>query len=225
MSNRQKPKGNCVFCGHSFSEAGMSKHLKACVERVNKYSAIESNSSKKINLFHLLVQDAYGGDFWLHLEMNGNAKLLELDKYLRAIWLECCGHLSEFSYDRWNDEIAKNSIAKKVFEPGIEIYHIYDFGDSSETKIKVIGEREGAALTKYPIFLMAQNDPPEYACKDCGKKAKWLCLECMYNNEDDTFCDEHIEAHPHEEYGGPIEIVNSPRLGMCGYDGPAKPPY
>jgi len=33
------------------------------------------------------------------------------------------------------------------------------------------------------------------------------------------------EAHPHEEYGEPIEIVNSPRLGLCGYTGPADPPY
>ena len=26
-------------------------------------------------------------------------------------------------------------------------------------------------------------------------------------------------------YGDPISLVNSPRLGMCGYDGPAEPPY
>ena len=225
MSNNQQSKGNCLFCGQSFSRAGMSKHLKACVERARKYSAIENNSSDKIIFFHLLVQDAYGGDFWLHLEMNGDAKLKELDKYLRAIWLECCDHLSQFSYDRWKDKIAKTSLAYDVFEPGIKIHHIYDFGDSSETIIKVIGQREGAALTKHPVFLMARNDPPEFTCKECGKKAKWLCLECMYNNEDDTFCDEHIESHPHDEYDGPIEIVNSPRSGICGYDGPAKPPY
>ena len=27
--------------------------------------------------------------------------------------------------------------------------------------------------------------------------------------------------HPHDQYGEPIPLVNSPRLGMCGYDGPA----
>ena len=203
----------------------MSKHLKVCREKANKYATTEINSSDKINLFHLLVQDAYDNDFWLHLEMSGNAKLKELDKYLRAIWLECCDHLSQFSYDGWEDKISKNTIAEKVFEPGVEIDHIYDFGDSSETKIKVIGQRKEVALTKHPIFLMARNNPPEYTCKECGKKAKWLCLECMYNNEDDSFCDEHIEFHPHDEYGEPIEIVNSPRLGLCGYNGPGIPPY
>ena len=33
----------------------------------------------------LQVLDAYGGDFWLHLEMKGNATLEDLDDYLRAI--------------------------------------------------------------------------------------------------------------------------------------------
>jgi hypothetical protein len=41
------------------------------------------------------------------------------------------------------------------------------------------------------------------------------------------FCDAHTEEHAedldHEEMMMPI--VNSPRTGMCGYDGPAEPPY
>jgi hypothetical protein len=40
-----------------------------------------------------------------------------------------------------------------------------------------------------------------------------------------TFCEQHAEEHAHDEYGQPLELVNSPRLGMCGYDGPAEPPY
>jgi len=57
-------------------------------------------------LYHLQVQDDWGGDFWLHLEMPGKATLEDLDYYLRAIWLECCGHLSQFSLKRWGDEIS-----------------------------------------------------------------------------------------------------------------------
>lgn len=33
------------------------------------------------------------------------------------------------------------------------------------------------------------------------------------------------DLDPHDDYGEPIELVNSPRLGMCGYTGPADPPY
>ena len=56
--------------------------------------------------------------------------------------------------------------------------------------------------------------------------AAWLCTECLI--EDDvwgTLCDKHAKTHPHGNYGEPIPLVNSPRLGMCGYDGPAEPPF
>jgi len=34
------------------------------------------------------------------LKVSGNSKLEELDQFLRDIWLECCGHMSAFSYRR-----------------------------------------------------------------------------------------------------------------------------
>ena len=53
----------------------------------------------------------------------------------------------------------------------------------------------------------------------------------MYDKEDEAceFCEDHIYEHMeengHNDYGGPMPIVNSPRMGVCGYAGPAKPPY
>ncbi len=40
-----------------------------------------------------------------------------------------------------------------------------------------------------------------------------------------TLCEKHAKTHPHDNYGEPIASVNSSRLGMCGYNGPAEPPY
>jgi hypothetical protein len=175
----------------------------------------------------LQVQDAYSPDFWLHLEMNGGARLKDLDDYLRAIWLECCGHLSQFSVGGWQgEEIAQSKRIEQVFRPGVELTHIYDFGTSSETLIKVAGVRRGKPLSSHPIFLMARNNPPEVQCKECGQPASYLCLECLYEEEEPgTLCEKHAKRHPHEEYGEPVPLVNSPRMGMCGYAGPAEPPY
>lgn len=48
----------------------------------------------------------------------------------------------------------------------------------------------------------------------------------MYElDKEGTLCDVHDEDHPHTEYGELPPLVNSPRLGMCGYLGPANPPY
>ena len=218
-------KGNCIFCKQSFARSGMSRHLKSCKKRAEKIAECDGKAKSKMPIYHLQVQDFYDGAFWLHLEMAGDAKLDHLDGYLRAIWLECCDHMSQFSFDKWGEELDFDIQARKFLQPGMELVHTYDFGDTSLTKIKVVAKRVGAMLKKKPIFLMARNDEPEYTCKECGKKAEWLCIECLYEHDEATLCDKHAETHPCDEYGEPMEIVNSPRVGMCAYDGPADPPY
>lgn len=48
----------------------------------------------------------------------------------------------------------------------------------------------------------------------------------VYEHELSGFlCDHHAQDHPHDNYGDPMPLVNSPRVGMCGYEGPAEPPY
>ena len=47
----------------------------------------------------------------------------------------------------------------------------------------------------------------------------------VYCNKIGMLCQLHAGTHPHDDYGNPVSIVNSPRMGMCGYDGPAEPPY
>ena len=114
----------------------------------------------------------------------------------------------------------------EVFESGIELTHLYDFGTSSETLIKAIEVREGKPTTSHPIVLMARNKMPELKCEECEETAAWLCNECIYEEDRaGTLCDRHAKKHPHENYGELLAIVNSPRVGMCGYEGPAEPPY
>ena len=227
MAQSRHPRGKCVFCGREMTRGGLARHLPACPQRRAAIEEANKKSGKKEELYHLQVQDAWGGDYWLHLEMDGSATLGHLDHYLREIWLECCGHLSQFSVGGWaGDEISKNRRVRQVFKPGVELTHIYDFGTSSETLVKMVGMREGKPLTKNPIVLMARNNAPEVECMECEKPAAWLCIECMYEEDKPgTLCDEHVEGHPHDDYGEPMPLVNSPRVGMCGYVGPAEPPY
>lgn len=226
MANKES-RGICLFCEQAFAKRSMTKHITGCKKRMEAIETINASKTKEQTLYHLVIQDAYLKDFWLHLEMNGTAKLEELDGYLRAIWLECCGHMSEFSTGGWgSNEIGKSKNAQTVFEHYSELTHIYDFGTSSETLIKVVGKRTGKSLTKHPIVLMARNEPPVVTCMECKQPAQWLCTECIYEHEESGFlCDDHAKKHPHDDYGEPIKLVNSPRMGMCGYEGPAEPPY
>ncbi len=227
MTRKKQTLGKCIFCGREMTGGGLSRHLSGCTERRKAIEKANQKSGASEDLYHLHLKNAWSGEFWLHLEMRGSAKLENLDHYLRKIWLECCGHLSQFSVGGWNgEEISMSKQVKRVFHTDLELTHIYDFGTSSETLIKMVGLRHGKPLTTRPIFLMARNEPPETHCMECGKSASWLCLECLYDfDESGEFCDEHIKEHLHEDYGEPVPLVNSPRVGMCGYYGPANPPY
>lgn len=216
-----------MFCGRELSKRGMARHLAACPARSEAMLAAGQKRGKEETLVHLRVQDAEWIVYWLHLEVRGAATLADLDDYLRAIWLECCGHLSQFSIGGWGgDEIPMQTKIARAFSPGVELTHIYDFGTSSYTQIAMVGERTGKPLTTHPIVLLARNNQPEAYCIECGQPATRLCLECMYEEDKPgTLCDEHAAVHPHENYGEPVSLVNSPRVGLCAYDGPATPPY
>jgi hypothetical protein len=227
MPGGKQLKGKCAYCGQEIVKNVVAKHLAACAQHQGAITKAESKQGEAGALFHLRAQAAGLNQFWLDLEMRGSATLKDLDGYLKAIWLECCGHLSKFSVGGWQGkEIPKNRSADEVFAPGVELTHIYDFGTSSLTLIKCAGTRKGKPITSRPIALMARNLMPECDCIKCKQPAAWLCMECLI--EEDvwgTLCDEHKETHPHDNYGESVRLVNSPRLGMCGYAGPAEPPY
>jgi hypothetical protein len=227
MSEGNRNRGACVYCGREATRGGMARHLRACEKRDQAIGSADEKQGDVTAMIHLQVQSARGDDHWLHLEMNGSANLNQLDSYLRAIWLECCGHHSRFSLGGWRgDEIGMTKNAEKVFEQGVELTHIYDFGTETVTLIKAVDSRRGKPLTRYPIALMARNEAPSYSCQECQQPATHLCVECIYEDEQPgTLCQEHAGEHPHDDYGEPMPLVNSPRIGMCGYEGPAEPPY
>jgi hypothetical protein len=127
----------------------MTKHLATCPARADAFAAAEAGKGSAQALYHLTVSTPSSSLFWLQLEMNGSATLEALDDYLRAIWLECCGHLSAFkiggrSYTQiFNDGMGEPSDrsmkvrADKVLSPGMAIPYEYDFGSTTELLITV----------------------------------------------------------------------------------------
>lgn len=236
MARAPQSRGDCVFCGREFAKAGMTRHLKTCAKRVEAQAEADKTRRHPQKLYHLLIQSAWSSYYWLHLEMRGSATLKDLDDYLREIWLECCGHLSAFeiggvSYASspdpwgWGEDRSMNAKVGEVLSLGAEISYEYDFGSTTELTIKVSDERTGKPLTEHPIYLMARNKLEAPACMECAEPAIWVCAECMAEREDGRceLCEAHADEHEHEEML--MRIVNSPRVGVCGYDGPAEPPY
>lgn len=218
-------RGRCALCGYETTKGSMGKHLARCPQLHEQVT--DAGSSKPETLLRLRMQDGYEGAFWIDVDVRSACTLGDVDAYLRAIWLECCGHLSKFMIGGWGGaDVAKSRRVQAVLADGVELTHVYDFGTESVTRISAVGSRQAVPLGQRPITLMARNLPPEVTCVECERPATYLCQECQLDWESPgTLCAQHAKEHPHEEYGEPMEIVNSPRMGMCGYAGPAEPPY
>jgi len=225
---RISSKGKCLLCNGTFAKAGMSRHLDACLKRrAAAQPPPEKPTYTKARYFHLLVDGRWQPAYWLHLDVRASVKLGDLDRFLRHIWLECCGHLSAFrigetSYSvspmRDLDEKGVSVALGKVLRPKMEFTYEYDFGTTTELRLKVISERDGE-LRENAVELLARNDPPDIPCGQCGKPATQICSSCSWNQEG-WLCSECAQVHPCGE-DMLLPVVNSPRTGQCAYTGPA----
>ncbi len=98
-ATKEVSKGICSFCKGEFEKAKMTQHLKYCKQRAAGIAAEAEGAAEtqKTKLFHLVVEGRYNPEYWMHLELPASDALADLDDFLREIWLECCGHLSEFT--------------------------------------------------------------------------------------------------------------------------------
>ncbi len=209
----------------------MTRHLKSCP------AEHEFSRGKPARLFHLRAEDAYTPIFWLDLKMKTSATLADLDAFLRDIWLECCGHLSAFDVEgvtytvRYTEtpfmgdsfDRSMNVKLDEVLATGTRFFHTYDFGTSTELTLRVLGEREGR-IGRDPLRILSRNEDPEWTCALCEQPAAQICTFCMYEQENPFYCEDHAEDHDCEEEML-LPVVNSPRMGMCGYTGPLQEPW
>ena len=226
MAGQKRTRGKCTYCQREMTRAGMGKHMADCPVRTHAIAEANNGDGKLQPLYHLQVQDAWGGDFWLHLEMNGEATLKQLDRYLRAIWLECCGHLSEFYLEReYGTKAAMTRKIEQALSPGSVVSHLR-FRHVFKNHCQNAWGSARQAADAPPDCADGPQQPAGVYVHDVRKPATYICLQCL--NEDEAtgeLCDVHVKKHPHHDYGDPLPLVNSPRSGMCGYEGPAEPPY
>ena len=222
---RETSKGQCNLCSETFSKSVMTRHLKSCKQKNSSETVSEGQGSRKAEVFHLLVEGRYSPEYWMHIELPANASLEVLDRFLRDIWLECCGHMSMFSIQDkmysvapmadFDDESMEAGL-DAVLSPGMKFYHEYDFGSTTQLTLKVISQ-EQKQIKSRAIVILARNEPPSYPCMSCGKTAAHICTECMWEGEG-CLCEKCVAGH---ECGEEmiLPIVNSPRVGVCGYTG------
>lgn len=182
-------QGQCQICKNVFKKNGLSKHLKKCMKEFMEYG--DYKNYKKRDVYLLQILDVYNPSYFLYILIDRQASLKLLDDFLRGIWLECCGHISEFviegngfsSYteEAWDGmnpyaDIGMNYPLGQLLHEGLSFYYTYDFGSSTELKLSVKGIYDNCPSLN-PVTLIARNEQIR------GKE------------------------------------INSPREGVCGYEG------
>ncbi|MDB6096554.1 MAG: pRiA4b ORF-3-like protein [Francisellaceae bacterium] len=205
-----KNNGICFLCKQEVAHRGIVKHLNKCLEIHGK-----KNEQENEKIFLISIYDAEKL-FWLFVEINGSTKLKVLDFFLRKTWLECCGHMSEFTINgaKYSNDRELRSLIHKTFNIGDEFEYDYDFGSTTHLNAKIISNRLGKLPKE--IHLLARNNLPiEIKCTTCGKHPEVICSSCY------DFCCKKCKALHNgcegEEFFLPV--VNSPRMGVCGYTG------
>ena len=196
-------KAHCYFCGKLLTKTGAKRHLLT--------HAYEGDKAQKCCL--VKVESPYLKDYWIYVEIPLTSNLEKLDEFLRCIWLECCGHMSAFTYVRSYNEI---NMSKKIggFAPGTILQYEYDFGSTTTLYITFV-QNVSRQKQKSAVRVMARNDPYTFECEKCGKEAIWIDASewpaVMY-------CDECADEYFGDD-GYLLPVVNSPRMGVCGYCG------
>ena len=199
-------KGNCYICGAELGKVAMKNHIL----KVHSQEIIEQECVL------LKIEGAYDKDYWLYADLPVDKSLAALDKFLRSIWLECCGHMSAFRGPGYGGEIGKNR-KWNGFDPGDQFLHEYDFGSTTECLITVVG-RTSRSPQKSAVRLLSRNIPPQFQCVQCGASASDICTECIYEIDNPFYCANCAKQHGHDEEML-LPITNSPRMGVCGYCG------
>jgi len=207
---RQQILGVCQYCQAKKSMAAMAGHIKECLPA---HQGSGAKASAAVVLLRVTAPNIE--PYWLDLAVKPNTQLKEVDRFLRKIWLECCGHMSQFQVPPRRKIPMATSVGDAFPRKGSSLGYEYDFGSTTELRITVLDRLVGSI--RKPIELAARNEAPPWQCDTCGKPATEICAQCIYD-EAGLCCPAHAKTH---ECGEEmlLPVVNSPRMGVCGYTG------
>jgi len=188
--------GNCFLCGKTAGKTAIKNHV------------LKDHNGGNEPCYLIKAEGAYDKNYWLFFTVALDASMSAVDKFLRQIWCECCGHLSAFRMGGREFGKARKLSALSV---GDILLYEYDFGTTTEIVLTVV-EEISRTKQKEKVQLLARNVPAEVTCDECGAPATCedvfegvtLCGKCSANADDE---------------GMLLLITNSPRSGECGYDG------
>lgn len=241
--------GKCLYCNQGFKKAGITRHLdkhlaeKSLTGKPGKSFLLKTEPDPKWGTTPYFLQlwvdgnctmqdvDVFLRQIWLeccgHMSSFRNPTLRSnstgMWDFFEAENLLAKGKTKDYEklMEESNGEIPKSRKAKDALYKGLKLEYEYDFGSTTALQITVSVEYPVQADQK--IVLLSRNEPLEILCEICSvKPAVKICSVCIYDGES-TFCKgcakKHAKTCPDFNDYAAMPVVNSPRMGVCGYEG------
>lgn len=203
--------GTCFICNEKIAGDSIEGHLQSCLPSLHWQE--EKDPSLLIR-----ITDKYQKKFWLLVLASPKATLKDLDSFIRDVWVECCGHLSDFTighvhFSRDGEDEDMYVYIRDVLQPGEESVYQYDFGSTTTLVVRVLGTVPVVPPGRC-IVLLGQNRRTHHACRSCDKEADYVYRE-DWTGRPQYFCSDCLSDQSIDnEYC--LYLSNSPRAGVCG---------
>ncbi|MDR2086606.1 MAG: hypothetical protein LBP72_05465 [Dysgonamonadaceae bacterium] len=215
-----KSEGKCLFCGKIYTKTGISRHLQTHLKQ-----KVQENKRGQSYLIKVEPHPRWDAlPYFLSLWVDGSATMNDVDIFLRAIWLECCGHMSSFTlpqnrrhydmltfiesqnllkqgkydeYDKLMEANAKTiAMSRQVTEIlRKELKVNYEYDFGSTTELLLTVIEEYPVEADKMIVLLSRNEPLKLLCDTCKTQpATQLCTAHGWDG-DQMFCDKCAEKH------------------------------
>ena len=234
--------GTCYICRQTLPGDRIRRHLLDCIDSrtglkpsQNPHRRDRRRTSQKTALLSVRGKEQ---PHWMELGVRCDATLYELDRFLRGVWLECCGHLSHFEIgddiysvavpmpgDRWRFEPMDEREARwrnmgKTINAAIpqlaRFGYEHDYGSPTELTLEysaIFGELVQAVSPSQPwhggkIVILARNNPLQ-ACLRCGGPADWKAAP--------EYDEDELEEYDYELYDdeGALSLDDLDPITFC----------
>ena len=213
--------GVCINCDTALTERKAYGHLKKCTL---------GKPGRKHKRFILHIRDLPYKEYWIYVKVDAAATLVDLDFFLRDIWLYCCGHLSQYIINGINYLQPEDAIeifrfryqwedidtpVRDIFYKGLKFTYEYDFGTPTTLALTVRDEYLDDIPMSGPVELLARNNKPEYACTICGGIAD--IVYGIHESIERFYCNRCGDKQKEVDLELCLPLLNSPRSGECGF--------
>ncbi len=187
---RRPGSGTCYLCGDELTaHRFFQRHLWSCLRQWSW----SRPKDRQANIYTHASITAYQ-HHWMDVVIRQDTTLRQMDAFLRETWLECCLHLSQFKFGEMSagcDELEddRNSIND------LDTTDLANF-DSQYLTLVLPGQ---SVLHEYDMGTTSETT---------------ITSQCLYELPETQPIVVVTQNHPI-----PGEAFNSPRWGMCGFDG------